>query len=204
MDVLYIRSLIFPVHTLGPGERVGLWLTGCPRRCPGCISPELWTQSEADAVDVSIIRDTLMHIEKARDTPLRLTVSGGEPLLQARTLLVLFEKLQQETPIEVLLFTGYTRAEIERGAAGIEAAKLLHQIDVLIDGPFVEALNDGLPMRGSSNQTIHYLSSTVNPLEWDAYLRQGRRVEANVLASEHVIFIGIPPAKSEKTKALIT
>lgn len=204
MDVLYIRSLIFPVHTLGPGERAGLWLTGCPRRCLGCTSPELWTQSESDAVDVSIIRDTLMHIKKARNAPLRLTVSGGEPLLQARTLLVLFEMLRQETPIEVLLYTGYTRAEIEHGAAGNEAAKLLHQIDVLIDGPFVEALNDGLPMRGSSNQTIHYLSSTVNPLEWDAYLRQGRHVEANVLASEHVIFIGIPPAKSEKIKALIT
>ena len=36
-----IARMISPVHALGPGERVCLWMQGCPRRCPGCISPEM-------------------------------------------------------------------------------------------------------------------------------------------------------------------
>ena len=33
--------MLAPIHSLGPGERVCLWVQGCGRGCPGCISPEL-------------------------------------------------------------------------------------------------------------------------------------------------------------------
>ena len=57
------------------------------------------------------------------------------------------------TEMEILIYTGYRLEELPENAA---MQNLLSQIDVLIDGPFIEELKDTkLHWRGSSNQKIY-------------------------------------------------
>ncbi len=39
-----------------------------------------------------------------------------------------------------------------------EIAKLLNMIDLLINGPYIETLDDGLSLRGFANQSLHLLT----------------------------------------------
>lgn len=39
---MILSRLHFPVTTLGPGRRIGVWFQGCSIRCAGCISRDTW------------------------------------------------------------------------------------------------------------------------------------------------------------------
>lgn len=76
----------FPVTALGPGNRLGLWLQGCERRCPGCISPESWDPVGGRAMTAAQVGELCRGVAfLARG----LTVSGGEPFAQPAFLLEL-------------------------------------------------------------------------------------------------------------------
>ena len=40
MTMLALSRMHFPVTTLGPGNRIGIWVQGCTIRCPGCVSAD--------------------------------------------------------------------------------------------------------------------------------------------------------------------
>ena len=86
-----------------------------------------------------------------------VTILGGEPLLQAQGLLPLLEWSRAEG-LSVILFTGYLWEEcLANVVPGSE--KLLHYIDVLIDGAYYQDKPD--PIRnwvGSTNQRFIYLT----------------------------------------------
>lgn len=146
-----VRNVCYPVTTLGPGLRLGVWLSGCRRRCPGCLSPELQESRPSDEIAPDALADALL----ARDVAYEgLTVSGGEPLDQADEL-VEFLKLMSPRIHHVILYTGYTYEEITSDAL---LARILPYVSVLIDGPYVMSLDDGLGIRGSSNQTAYVFS----------------------------------------------
>ena len=42
MTSIAISRVHFPVTTLGPRRRLGIWMQGCSIRCPGCISADTW------------------------------------------------------------------------------------------------------------------------------------------------------------------
>ena len=54
----------------------------------------------------------------------------------------------------MLVYTGYTLAELQAREDPV-TDQILREIAVLIDGPYVEALNDNRGIRGSSNQKIY-------------------------------------------------
>ena len=37
-----VANILYPVKVLGPGERIGIWFSGCTHGCKGCCNPELW------------------------------------------------------------------------------------------------------------------------------------------------------------------
>ena len=43
---MYVARILYPVKVLGPGNRIGIWVSGCNHRCKGCSNPELWKQEE--------------------------------------------------------------------------------------------------------------------------------------------------------------
>ena len=185
--------MLSPVHSLGPGERVGLWLQGCARSCPGCISPELQPVTGSETEE-RLLADILLRtasIGKCRG----LTVSGGEPFLQADALLRLLE-LVRDGFEDILVYTGYTLEELRRGDRGPAGAECLDRIDVLIDGPYIRERNrPDCVLRGSDNQTIHYLDPEAAG-RYGAYLARGRILES-FSHDGAVILTGIPDRRDE-------
>ena len=134
------------VTALGPGVRFAVWTQGCLRRCPGCRSPQSRPLDGGTLVDT---RELAARIaESGREG---VTISGGEPFLQAAALCEMIELARAERDVGVIVYTGCTLEELQ--ASDDEAVhRLLSLCDLLIDGAYVEALNDGKNWRGSSNQ----------------------------------------------------
>ncbi len=137
----------------GPGLRFVLFTQGCPHGCQGCHNPETHCREGGFVCDVEEL------LAQYGENPLLagVTFSGGEPFLQAGALCAVAERVRARGG-DVVTYTGYTYeallARTERGGAP-DIARLLELTDLLIDGPYVEALRDlELPFRGSSNQRL--------------------------------------------------
>ena len=96
-----------------------------------------------------------------------------------------------ERGLSVLVFTGGLLEEIQ---ADSQLAKLLPYIDVLVDGPFVQKLNDGRGLRGSSNQRVHCLTERYRPLERMLTEQPMREIEVELTESGQLEMSGIPHA----------
>jgi len=81
-----------------------------------------------------------------------VTFSGGDPLQQPADALVALAQAIHALGKTVWCYTGYRYEDICHHP---ELARVLVEIDVLVDGPFVERLRDtSLRFRGSSNQRL--------------------------------------------------
>ena len=147
--VLSLARMYFPVKVLGPGNRVGIWVTGCEKNCPECISPELQKYDSQKEVEILSIIGAIKSIAEPIDG---FTISGGEPFLQTDGLYVLIKELEVIND-DILLFTGYTKDElIDRNDKKIEY--ILSACAAIVDGPYIASLNNNCGLRGSSNQKI--------------------------------------------------
>jgi len=133
----------------GPGVRVSLFVSGCRNHCPGCFNPETWDFNYGE----SFTKKTEKEIIKAlRPSWIQgLSILGGDPMEpeNQRTLLPLLKRIKvMLSDKDVWFYTGYTYEQIRD-------AEILKWIDVLVDGPFIEAEKDiTLTFRGSRNQRI--------------------------------------------------
>lgn len=141
---------VFDIKTgitkLGPGVRFGIWTQGCPRRCSGCMSPNSQAMDQGYLVDIDALSKQIVDSGRTE-----LTISGGEPFLQARQLTALIDKVRENVDLGVIIYTGYTIDELN-ASENTYYKKLLDMSDLIIDGAYVESLNDGKNLRGSSNQ----------------------------------------------------
>ncbi|WP_424244626.1 anaerobic ribonucleoside-triphosphate reductase activating protein [Elusimicrobium posterum] len=135
----------------GPGYRYTVFTQGCPHRCPGCHNPQTFPLDGGAAVNIN------EFVEDIKQNPLLkgLTLSGGEPFLQAKTLALLAARVH-EIGKDVIVYTGYTYEQLVEGANAENGwNELLAQTDYLIDGPFIlEQRTLSLKFRGSTNQRI--------------------------------------------------
>lgn len=135
----------------GPGIRATVFVTGCSRHCVNCFNEEYqdfnagseWTAAETERL-ISYLQD---------DTNSGLTLLGGEPMENADDLLELVQAVCRAVPGKsIWVYSGFLYEEILAQPA---RKALLEACDVLVDGPFVDALKDpGLYFRGSSNQRV--------------------------------------------------
>jgi anaerobic ribonucleoside-triphosphate reductase activating protein len=149
MTTVALSRLHFPITTLGPGRRIGLWLQGCSIRCPGCISVDTW-EARAGTVALHSVTDQLARLAPLADG---LTVSGGEPFDQPEALVALLERWREVSDQSVFVFTGY---EIDRVSPWLAAHANL--VDAMMTGPFRSDLAQTRALRGSDNQTLHVFS----------------------------------------------
>lgn len=131
----------------GDGIRLTVFTQGCPHHCHGCHNPQTWNLTGGHEIDTEEI------VQKLKENPLLsgITFSGGEPFLQSAPLTEL-ARAAHKLGLDVWSYTGFTLEELEKRT---DAQQLLNEVDVLVDGPYVEALRDlTLQFRGSSNQRI--------------------------------------------------
>lgn len=80
----------------GPGLRYVLFLQGCPLRCKFCHNPDTWARSGGSERSVrEIVSDVWRYRDFLRSSGGGVTVTGGEPLLQAGFVAELFASLQE-------------------------------------------------------------------------------------------------------------
>jgi len=147
---MLVKKIFFPLTCLGPGKRTGLWTVGCHKHCLNCISEDLQAFDERYQMSIPKIISKIKELNN--DTPIRMTISGGEPFEQEE-LLSLLKELKNLGCDDILVYSGWTFEQIKDSSYN----ECLKYISVLIDGPYIENLNDDKPLRGSSNQRIIFL-----------------------------------------------
>lgn len=143
----------------GPGVRVSLFVSGCTHHCPGCFNREAWDFDYGQPFTQETIQRILNLL---KPTYIRgLTLLGGEPFEPENQgpVLELLRQLRAQYPKKsVWAFSGYLfDRDILSGRLGPWeiTREYLSYLDVLVDGPFIEAKkNLALRFRGSENQRL--------------------------------------------------
>ena len=131
----------------GPGFRTSIYCAGCPNGCPGCHNPQSWNIENGHLTST----DEIMEVIK-NDPFANVTFTGGDPMFQAEGFTELAKAIRTQTNKNIWCWTGFT---FEQLLDRPTQRALLEQIDVLVDGPYIEAQRDtDLVFRGSKNQRI--------------------------------------------------
>lgn len=135
----------------GPGIRYAVFTQGCPHHCEGCHNPN------SHDVNGGYWEDTENIINKIKRNPLLdgVTLSGGEPFLQAKACAKIAEKAH-EAGLNVVTYTGFVFEELlEKASEENGFMKLLESTDILVDGRFeLDKRSIDLNFKGSSNQRL--------------------------------------------------
>ncbi|WGV28032.1 4Fe-4S single cluster domain-containing protein [Halotia branconii] len=180
---LNIMGYVDESEVNGPGSRAVIWVQGCPRECPGCFNPESWPFK----INQLIAVDTLVEKILSKPQNTGVTFSGGEPFWQATALASLAHKVKA-AGLNVMSFTGFTLNQLQSESAPPDSLTLLEQLDILIDGPFVESLAINSPDSpvSSSNQRVRVL----NPAFADQITWASDQIEIHVLKDGSRIVTG--------------
>ena len=194
-----ISRLHYPVTTLGPGRRIGIWLQGCSIHCPGCISADTWTTNAG----MTLLDNVLAHLAPWLTAAEGITISGGEPFDQPEALIALLAALRARTPVDILVYSGYPAARL--AALLVKTDGL---IDALIADPFDIDAAHTRPLRGSDNQRLHLLTP-LGQARFAQYERalsdQDKALDAMFDEQGGVWFAGIPARGDfQRLQALLT
>lgn len=186
--MLYLNHRESDVTVLGPGHRYVIWVQGCRRHCKGCVFPEgqllgkngYWITSEQLLREIQTVAQPLTGI----------TISGGEPFLQPAGMAELIGLLRKSTKLDIMVYTGYTLQELQK-QNNVNINYILSNIDLLIDGEYIEELNHNKIYRGSDNQQIWFLSDKYLPFKEKMENTCNRSLEF-VFRNGEVFTIGLP------------
>lgn len=151
MSTLRVSGIVSESIVDGPGLRFVIFAQGCNHHCKGCHNPSTFDLHGGTLVEI----DTLMSEIKKNPLLKGVTFSGGEPFLQAGTFTEIAKQCHS-IGLDVISYTGYTFENLVSGFVENPDWKLLlENIDILIDGPFIEEKKSLLLLfRGSANQRI--------------------------------------------------
>ena len=157
--VLRVATISDDTEAEGPGRRWALWVQGCTIRCPGCCNPEMFVRDGGDEMSIDALVER-MRAAKAKGVE-GISVLGGEPFEQAARVAAV-AAAARALGLTVMVYSGYRLDELRN--RGDDAAQLLGEIDLLVDGRYDRDLPEPPPpvgrrWLGSTNQTMHYLTN---------------------------------------------
>ena len=130
----------------GPGLRTTVYSAGCGHHCKGCHNPQSWDINYGTMVQVEEIANRLLSTDED------ITFSGGDPMFQMEAFAELASIIKAKSNKNIWCYTGYTFEQLLRNNKSLE---LLKNIDVLVDGRFIEEQKDKeILFRGSKNQRL--------------------------------------------------
>ncbi len=135
----------------GEGIRAVIWTQGCPHHCPGCHNPTTHDYNGGYLVEVDEIKKEINTL----DDEVGVTFSGGDPFEQPEACYEL-AKYIHSVKLNVWCYTGYTFEELlKKSDTDSNVMNFLKEIDILVDGRFVEKLKSfEIKFRGSKNQRV--------------------------------------------------
>jgi anaerobic ribonucleoside-triphosphate reductase activating protein len=160
-----------------------VWVQGCLRECPGCFNPASWSFEINQLITV----DALAHQILCNPRNQGVTFSGGEPFWQAPALAEVARQVKA-AGLNVMSFTGFTLEQLQLQQAPAGAQNLLEQLDILVDGAYVESLAIHSPdsLVSSSNQRVHVF----NPAFQDQLSWASDQMEIHILKDGSRIITG--------------
>lgn len=148
-DKIRIAGVVKESTVDGPGFRYVIFTQGCPHHCEGCHNPETHDMNGGKLESITTL------VEDIKKNPLLkgITLSGGEPFMQAKKLVKLLSLLDLNK-YTVMTYTGFKYEYLLENANEDNGfLELLKLTDVLIDGKFELALkSEKAKFRGSTNQ----------------------------------------------------
>ena len=152
----------------GLGWRAVLFVSGCPHHCPGCHNKAAQDFNYGEEFD----EEELLERIKENSILKGITISGGEPLCKENipTVLKFIKDVKKIRPeFNVWCYSGYTLEQL-MSREDETTKECLDEIDVLVDGQFIQAKKDPtLKFRGSSNQRIIDLKPTLKTHQFIEY-----------------------------------
>jgi len=145
--------------TEGPGRRSSVLFQYCPLKCKGCYVPELHNKNSGALISVKKLAGLLLAPNHTRDG---VTILGGEPFAQADGLLDLVQELRNNGCPHIVCYCGYTLEALrEKAAKQTAVSRVLDEIDILIDGAYIESLASSAGLwTGSGNQRVIDMNRT--------------------------------------------
>lgn len=180
---LNIMGYVDESEVNGPGCRAVVWVQGCLRECPGCFNPASWSFEINQLMSIDTLAQKILNNPRNEG----VTFSGGEPFWQAPALAELARQVKA-AGLNVMSFTGFTLEQLRSPSAPAGAEDLLEQLDVLIDGAYIEPLAVNRPdsLVSSSNQRVHLF----NPDLSDRLTWASDQIEIHVLKDGSRIITG--------------
>ena len=186
MTAIAISRTHFPVTSLGPGRRLGIWFQGCSIRCPGCISADTWKAG----LGRTVVADLLGAVESWLSQADGVTISGGEPFDQPDALKALLHGVRRRSDGDILVFTGYPIEALDHHVRDLNGL-----LDALVSDPYLQEATQSLALRGSDNQRLHLLTS-LGHARFASFERRktpdDRRLDVMFDETGAVWFAGIP------------
>ncbi len=135
----------------GEGIRSVIWFQGCGHKCFNCQNPETWDFEAGYLVPVDEVKEKIRYLEYQQG----VTFSGGDPLYQLDAFIELAKEVHK-CKMDVWVYTGFTYEQLIKLADDdSKYLDALKEIDVLVDGPFIQRLRSfEAKFRGSTNQRI--------------------------------------------------
>ena len=139
--------------TEGPGRRSSVLFQSCPLKCRGCWVTDLHTENAGELVPVMQLAAELLDPKFERDG---ISILGGEPFAQADELLALVRELREQDCLHIVCYSGYTLEVLREKMVNKPAiGAVLSEIDILIDGAYIESLAGEAGLwTGSGNQRV--------------------------------------------------
>ena len=162
----------------GPGTRNVVWFQGCKLGCPACFNPLTHDPNSGKLISTHKICDELLDPAFPCEG---ITVSGGEPFQQPEGLLELLRELREKSSLPVLVFSGYTRVQLQQI---INYAIFTQYIDALICGPYRQDVPpDYSRFSSSGNQELVLLSGRYKESDFTGLTLSELIIEADGTAS---------------------